>query len=38
MAGTTMWEAASTHLPEIVGDKAFELVLVELKGKAAAAK
>jgi quercetin dioxygenase-like cupin family protein len=35
-AGTTMFEAANTHLPENVGDKPFELVLVELKGKAAA--
>ena len=34
-AGTTMWSAAGKHLPENVGDKSFELILVELKGKSA---
>ncbi|HEX4859451.1 MAG TPA: hypothetical protein VFV17_10565 [Usitatibacteraceae bacterium] len=34
-AGTTRWTPATTHLPENAGDKAFELVLVELKDKAA---
>jgi quercetin dioxygenase-like cupin family protein len=37
-AGTTQWDGGGTHLPENIGDKPFELVLVELKGKAAAAK
>src|SRR5262245_18960717 len=32
-AGTTQWTAAGKHLPENVGDKPFELILVELKGK-----
>jgi quercetin dioxygenase-like cupin family protein len=31
-AGTTMWSAAGKHLPENLGDKPFELILVELKG------
>ena len=34
-AGTTQWAPAGKHLPENVGDKPFELVLVELKGKPA---
>ena len=33
-AGGTQWEAAGPHLPQNVGDKPFELILVELKGKA----
>lgn len=37
-AGATQWEAAGKHLPENTGDKPFELVLVEIKGKAAPAK
>ena len=37
-AGDTQWEAGVTHLPENTGDKPMELVLVELKGKAPAAK
>ena len=37
-AGTTMWGAAGKHLPENVGDKPFELILVELKGKPAGKK
>ena len=36
-AGTTQWDAGGKHLPENVGDKPFELVLVELKGKPATA-
>ena len=35
-AGQVVWEAAMKHLPENVGDQAFELILVELKGKTAA--
>ena len=34
-AGTTICSAAGKHLPENVGDKPFELILVELKGKSA---
>jgi quercetin dioxygenase-like cupin family protein len=37
-AGTTQWNAGGKHLPENVGDKPFELVLVELKGKPATAQ
>ena len=37
-AGMVQWEAGSKHLPENVGDKPFELILVELKGKHAATK
>lgn len=36
-AGSTLWTAASTHLPENLGDKPFELVLVELKATPGAA-
>ena len=32
-AGDSMYTAAGTHLPENVGDKPFDLILVELKGK-----
>jgi quercetin dioxygenase-like cupin family protein len=32
-AGGAVWNAAGKHLPENVGDKPFELILVELKGK-----
>ena len=32
-AGTTLWTPAGKHLPENVGDKPFELILVELKNK-----
>ena len=35
-AGQTMFTPAGAHLPENTGDKAFELVLVELKGGGAA--
>lgn len=37
-AGTTQWDPGGQHLPENVGDKPFELVVVELKTKAAKAK
>jgi len=37
-AGSTQWDAGGKHLPENVGDKPFELVLVEVKGKPAGAK
>ena len=37
-AGTVQYTPAAKHLPENVGDKPFELVLVELKGKPAAGK
>jgi quercetin dioxygenase-like cupin family protein len=37
-AGTVQWAEAGKHLPENVGDKPFELILVELKTKAAPAK
>jgi len=36
-AGTTQWDPGGKHLPENVGDKPFELIVVELKTKAAAA-
>src|SRR6267143_2366795 len=35
-AGRVVWEAGGKHLPENLGDKPFELILVELKGKHAA--
>lgn len=34
-AGETMWTPAGSHLPENIGDKPVDAVLVELKGKAA---
>ena len=37
-AGSVQWSAAGKHLPENVGDKPFELILVELKTKSAPAK
>lgn len=37
-AGDVRWSGAETHLPENVGDKPAEVILVELKGKAAAPK
>jgi quercetin dioxygenase-like cupin family protein len=37
-AGTTQWTAATKHLPENVGDKPFEVIIVEMKGKPAPAK
>jgi len=30
-AGGTSWTAAGNHLPQNVGNKPFELILVELK-------
>ena len=32
-AGSPMWSAANTHLPENTGDQPFEVILVELKSK-----
>jgi quercetin dioxygenase-like cupin family protein len=32
-AGDTQWEPAGSHLPENMGDKPMEAILVELKGK-----
>jgi quercetin dioxygenase-like cupin family protein len=32
-AGSSVWTPGAKHLPENLGDKPFELVLVELKGK-----
>ena len=37
-AGSTQWDAGGKHLPENLGDKPFELVLVELKSKPTGAK
>ena len=37
-AGTSQWTPAGKHLPENMGDKPFELILVELKGKPASGK
>ena len=37
-AGTAQWTPAGKHLPENVGDKGFELVLVEMKEKPAVKK
>jgi quercetin dioxygenase-like cupin family protein len=37
-AGEARWTPGETHLPENLGDKPEELILVELKGKAAKAK
>jgi len=37
-AGMVKWDGGGKHLPENVGDKPFEVILVELKGKHAAAK
>src|ERR1700724_1184602 len=37
-AGSVQWSEAGAHLPENLGDKPFELVLVELKAKKAPAK
>lgn len=36
--GTTQWDPGGKHLPQNLGDKPLEVVLVELKGKPAAAK
>ena len=37
-AGTTMWNPATTHQPENTGDKPFEVIVVEMKGKPAKEK
>ena len=37
-AGEIRWGLAEKHLPENLGDKSFEVILVELKGKPAPAK
>jgi quercetin dioxygenase-like cupin family protein len=37
-AGSVKWSEAGNHLPENVGDKPFEVILVELKTKKATAK
>ncbi len=37
-AGQAQWGAAVKHLPENVGDKPFELILVELKARTARPK
>lgn len=37
-AGSAMWNDGTKHLPENIGDKPFEVILVEMKGKAAAKK
>ena len=34
-AGATIWSPGGKHLPENIGSKPFELILVELKGKSA---
>ena len=34
-ANTSMWNPATTHLPENVGDKPLEVMVIELKGKPA---
>ena len=37
-AGTPRWTPAGKHLPENIGDKPFEVLLVEMKAKPAAKK
>lgn len=37
-AGQAMWESSTKHLPENVGDKPLELILVEVKGKTGSPK
>ena len=37
-AGSAQWNAGGKHLPENIGDKPFELILVELKGTPAPGK
>lgn len=34
-AGTVQWDAGGKHLPENVGDKRLEVIVVELKGRPA---
>lgn len=36
--GTSQWDGGGKHFPENLGDKPFELVVVELKAKPAAGK
>jgi len=36
--GDVMWDAGGQHLPENTGDRPFQLIVVELKGKPAGAK
>jgi len=35
-AGDVIWNKATAHLPENTGDQAFDVVVVELKGKRSA--
>jgi quercetin dioxygenase-like cupin family protein len=37
-AGEVLWMPAETHLPENMSDKPLDVIVVELKGKAGAAK
>jgi quercetin dioxygenase-like cupin family protein len=37
-AGTTQWTEPTTHLPENLGDKGFEVIQIELKAKPHAKK
>jgi hypothetical protein len=37
-AGQALWMAAETHLPENIGDKPLDVILVEVKGGASGAK
>jgi quercetin dioxygenase-like cupin family protein len=37
-AGVVQWDGGGKHLPENIGDMPFELIVVELKSKPAAAK
>ena len=37
-AGEVRWTPAVVHLPENTGDQTFEVILVELKGRAGSAK
>lgn len=37
-AGAAQWNDGTKHMPENVGDKPFEVILVEMKGKPAAKK
>lgn len=37
-AGSAQWNESTKHMPENVGDKPFEVILVEVKGKPAAKK
>ena len=37
-AGSAQWNDGTKHMPENVGDKPFEVILVEMKGKPAAKK